>query len=73
MEITGIQYEQLLKNTRIYPGDKIRLMIRSDKGTRLGAITAKVTEVHRHHVVLDFGKYKESRRIADIALGLAEV
>lgn len=73
MEIGGIQYKQLLRRTRIYPGDMIMLMIRSDKGHRIGQIKVRVLEVHRHHVVLDFGKWKESRRIADIALGLADV
>lgn len=73
MEIGGIQYEQLLKKATIYPGDKIRLTLRSEKGNRIGQITVKVLEVYRHHVVLDFGKWKESRRIADIALGLADV
>ena len=73
MEVGGIQYAQLLKRTRIFPGDKIKLIIRSDNGHRVGQITAKVLEVYKHHVLLDFGKYKESRRIADIALGLVNL
>ena len=71
--IGGIQYRQLLRKTRIYPGEMITLMIRSDKGHRIGQINVRVLEVYKHHVVLDFGKWKESRRIADIALGLADI
>ena len=73
MEIGGIQYEQLLKRTKIFPGDKIKLTLRNEKGGYLGKIVAKVEAVHKHHVLLDFGKYKECRRIADIALGLVEI
>lgn len=73
MEIGGIQYRQLLRNTRFVPGNKITLGRYSEKGHLMGKVTVKVLEVYRHHVVLDFGKYKESRRIADIALGLAGI
>lgn len=66
----GYIYSELLKRTRIYPGDTVDVMMTSDLGTKLGIRKVKVLEVYRHHVVLDFGKYKESRRIADIALGL---
>lgn len=70
MEIGGIQYEQLLRRTRIYPGDKVKINVESDNGRSLGTIIATVLKRYRHHVLLDFGKYKESRRIADIALGI---
>ena len=70
MEVGGIQYERLLKKTRIFPGDKIKITLTSDNGRWIGTINARVLEVHKHHVLLDFGKYKECRRIADIALGL---
>ena len=73
MEIGGIQYRQLLRRTRFVPGDKITLGSYSDNGRFMGKKTLTVLEVYRHHVVLDFGKYKESRRIADIALGLAGI
>ena len=70
MEIGGIQYEQLLRRTRIYSGDKVKINIESDNGRSLGTIRPTVLKRYRHHVLLDFGKYKESRRIADIALGI---
>ena len=70
MDIFGIKYSELLKKTRIDPGDTVNVMIYSEKGTRSESRKTKVLEVHRHHVLLDFGKYKECRRIADIALGL---
>ena len=73
MEVFGIKYDDLMRKTVIKPGDKIRLTLRSDNGRSMGQITTKVLEVYRHHVLLDFGKYKECRRIADIALGLVEV
>lgn len=69
----GIQYQELLRRVKLKPGDEVKLMIYSDKGARQGIIKTKVVQVFRHHVLLDFGKYKESRRIADIALGLAEI
>lgn len=70
--IGGIQYKQLLKKARIFPGDRISITLRSDNGRRLGEISAKVVKVYKHHVLLDFGKWKESRRIADIVLGLLD-
>lgn len=73
MDIGGIQYSELLRRTKIKPGDEIKLMIRSDRGSKVGVRKVKVVKVYRHHVLLDFGKWKESRRIADIALGLADI
>lgn len=73
MDIFGIRYDELLRKTKIKPGDRVKLVLRSDKGHYLGVVTTKVVEVYRHHVLLDFGKYKECRRIADIALGLADI
>ena len=71
--VVAIQYEELMKKQRIYPGDKITLYRHSEKGRCIGTVQTKVVSVHRHHVLLDFGKYKESRRIADLALGLADI
>ena len=35
--------------------------------------TVRVVEEYRHHVILDFGKYKESRRKVDIAFRIGDV
>ena len=69
----GYIYTELLKKTRIDPGDTVNVMITSEQGKRLGVIKTKVLKVYKHHVLLDFGEYKECRRIADIALGLANI
>lgn len=73
MEIYGIQYSELLKEAKIYPGDTVNVMITSEQGKKLGTAKAKVLKRYTHHVLLNFGKYKECRRIADIALGLANI
>lgn len=73
MDTFGIKYSELLKKTRIDPGDTVNVMITSEQGKRLGVIKIKVLKVYKHHVLLDFGEYKECRRIADIALGLANI
>ena len=69
----GYIYSDLLKKTRIYPGDTVGVMMTRDCGHKIGIRRVKVLEVYRHHAVLDFGKWKESRRIADIALGLVSI
>lgn len=70
MATVGINYNELLKKTTIRPGDIVQLKIESEKGREIGCINVKVIQVFRHHVLLDFGKWVESRRIADIVLGL---
>ena len=73
MKVEGILYKELLKRTRIVPGDRVRITLRGENGHRTGQINAKVVEVYKHHALLDFGKWKESRRIADIVLGLLDI
>ncbi len=73
MGIFGIRYDDLLRKTKITPGTTLRVLQRGDDGRKIGTVKAKVVEVYRHHVLLDFGKYRESRRKADIVLGLCDV
>ena len=69
----GYIYTELLKKTRIDPGDTVSVMVTSEQGRKLGVIKVKVIKRYRHHALLDFGEYKECRRIADIALGLVNI
>lgn len=69
-----IYLNKLLDTTKIKPGTKVKVMYREREGVRLitQAKTATVKEVYRHHVLLDFGAYKECRRIADIVMGTGD-
>lgn len=73
MEINGIQYSELLKKTKLLPGTRLKILKKDIEGRGIGTAIVKVVEVHKHHVLLEFGKYRESRRIADIALGICDV
>lgn len=73
VEKYGIPYDKLLTETKLIPGQQVRLVEKNQKGEIRRSMYVKVAKRYRHHVLLDFGKYKESRRIADIALGLAEI
>lgn len=73
MEVYGIFQNQLLKKTKIPPGTKLRLIERKADGTAIVLGTVRVVEEYRHHVLLDFGKYKESRRKVDIAFRIGDV
>ena len=73
VEKHGIPYDKLLAETKLFQGQQVRLVERNQKGEIKRSMYVKVVKRYRHHVLLDFGKYKESRRMADIALGLAEI
>lgn len=72
MDIFGIRYSELLKK-RIPPGSELKVLKRDVEGRKIGTVIVRVVEEYKHHVVLDFGKYRESRRKADIVLGLCDV
>lgn len=67
----GRSYKDVRRGIRIGVGDRLRVM-RVENGMRSVLLT-EVAEVYEHHVVLDFGKYRESRRIVDIELGISDV
>lgn len=66
-----IRNETVLRNSKIKPGDTVKLVSRSESERKEVRIV-KVLERYRHHALLDFGAYKECRRIIDIELGIAE-
>lgn len=66
-----IRSELVLRKSKIKPGDTVKLVPRGDS-ERKEIRTVKVLERYRHHALLDFGKYKECRRIVDLELGIAE-
>ncbi len=68
--MSGILYNTLIKKSTVSPGDTIGIHIRDVDGRSQREIYAKVTKVYKHHAMLDFGAYRECRRIADITLGL---
>lgn len=73
MDGYGIKYGDLIRNFRIYPGDVLKIREKNDNGQVICNKKATVAAVYTHHVLLDFGKHKESRRKAEIALGLCDV
>ena len=73
MEIFGYMQAELLKKTRIPPGTRLKVIKKDIEGRGIGTRVVKVLEEHKHHVLLDFGAYKESRRKVDIALGICDV
>lgn len=64
---------QLLNKTRIPPGTKLKILKKDIEDRGVETRIVKVVEEYRHHVLLDFGDYKESRRKVDIALGICDV
>lgn len=70
----GIYYirnELVLRKSKIKPGDTVKLVPRGDSEKK-EIRNVKVLKRYRHHALLDFGKYKECRRIVDLELGIAE-
>ena len=68
-----IKLANVLQKSRLKAGDKVTLVLRSEKGRMIGKVTVPVVQRYKHHVLLDFGKYKECRRIVDIEFGLANI
>lgn len=70
----AIYLNKLLDATKIRRGTKVKVLYREREGllnvTR--EKTATIIEVYRNHVLLDFGAYRECRRISDIVLGLGD-
>ena len=73
MDGYGIKYGDLIRNFRIYPGDVLKIRQKDDNGQNVREKRATVAAVYTHHVLLDFGLYKESRKKIDIALRLSDV
>lgn len=71
MQGFGRSYMEILRKARIYPGDRLKVTRREEGENRM--LWVEVAAVYPHIVLLDFGAYKESRRIADIVLGLTDV
>lgn len=67
----GIIQSELLKKS-IPPGTKLKLIV-GDRENGSWVRTVTVVEEYKNHVLLDFGKYRESRRKVDIALKLGDV
>lgn len=67
----GIIQSELLKKS-IPPGTKLKLLV-GDRENGSWVRTVTVVEEYKNHVLLDFGKYRESRRKVDIALKLGDV
>lgn len=73
MDGYGIKYGDLIRNFRIYPGDVLKIRQKNDNGQVIANKIVTVAAVYTHHVLLDFGGYKESRRKADIAMRTCDV
>lgn len=73
MDGYGIKYGDQVQNFRIFPGDVLKIQGKDEDGRRTDLKRVKVAAVYRHHVLLDMGTHKESRRKADIVLGLCDV
>lgn len=66
-----LQYTEVLRRVDYHIGDKISVegdLIKSEG--RHEWLSGTVAGVYRHHILIDFGAYKECRRKADLYLGL---
>ncbi len=64
----GFYWNDIRERLKVKQGNKISIKIVSDSGSILGNVTATVLKVYPRFVLLDFGKYRESRLIVDIVL-----
>lgn len=72
MQEFGIIQSELLKKVSIPPGTKLKLLV-GDRENGSWIRTVTVVEEYKHHVLLDFGNYRESRRKVDVVLKLGDV
>lgn len=72
MQEFGIIQKELLKRISIPPGTKLKIEV-GNREERSWIRTVTVIEEYKHHVLLDFGAYRESRRKVDIALKIGDV
>lgn len=68
----GYIYSELVKKTKIPSGTKLKILKKDAIEGGLEKRIVKVVEEYKHHVLLDFGAYKECRRKVDIALGICD-
>lgn len=68
--MAGIMYIDILENMEIRQDEHVKIEMVSEKGVKHGIRKAKVVAVYPHVVLLDFGKYKETRKKVDIFLKL---